>query len=159
MPLSAVHYAFESQAELLDAVVNEVTDAERYTAEISVEGAKTPREAIVMAMRSYLTSLERDPMEELTLLELGVYSFRQHPDSRMRAQWRTYYDTAESMLRTIAEQTRCQWSIPVEELGHYLTVLLDGLTTTWLADGDNEAALGSIEFSADALVRYASPID
>ena len=158
MPLGAIHYIFESQDALLRAVIEAVTDEERLTAELSSIDASTLESALRTGLESYLALLESDPERELALLELALYARRQDPLGQMRDQWRTYYRTAEDLLGYAARLTGSEWTTPVDELARHLIVVLDGLTTTWLADHDTEAARGSAAFAARALAAHAQPI-
>lgn len=157
MPLGAIHSVFGSQDDLMRAVVQAVTDEERLTAEIRTADATSLEAALRSGLESYVDLLEADPQRELALLELALFARRQDPDGQMRDQWRTYYATARDLLRYAATLTGTEWTTPVEALARHLVAVLDGMTTTWLADHDSAAARETAAFAAAALAAHARP--
>ncbi|RWZ58278.1 hypothetical protein ELQ92_14740 [Labedella populi] len=63
------------------------------------------------------------------------------------------------MLERAAEQMGARWTAPLEKLAHHLVAILDGITTTWLADGASEAARATARFAAGAFAAHAVEAD
>jgi AcrR family transcriptional regulator len=159
MPLGAVHYAFTSHDDLMDAVIEAVVSGERATAEAHAETAETVEGAVRSGLEAYVRLLESDPLRELAVLELAVVARRRGQGERMRAQYRGYLDAATTMLERVAEQTGSRWTSPVGDLARHLVTIIDGITTTWLADGDSAAARKTAAFAARAFAAHAVASD
>jgi AcrR family transcriptional regulator len=155
MPLGALHYAFSSHDELMDAVIDAVIDGERTKAEEYSLSAETVEEAVRSGLEAYIRLLEADPKRELAVLELAITARRRGDGERMLAQYRGYLDAAEQMLERVAERTGSRWTVPVDELARHLVTIMDGITTTWLADGDSTAARSTARFAATAFAAHA----
>lgn len=161
IPLGQLHYAFGTREALLDAVIAHVTDTER----IAVQHAHVPpgatgRDALAHLLRTgfegYLDLLAADPARETALLDLFVHSLRRG-DAAPVPQYVTYYDVAAETLAHAAAVTGCTWRVPPADAARMLVVTLDGLTTTWLADRDDDAARRAAALHADLLAGLADP--
>lgn len=160
MPLGAFHYVFGSRDELIAAVIQTVTDGERVAAEIrSLEPGSplTPEAVVLRGLNGYIDLLRDDPGRELALLELALVAVRHDGGTSMSAQYATYYRAAAGSLRYAAQLTGAEWTTPVEELARHLVTVIDGITTTWLADRDTAAARRTAAFAAAALAAHAGP--
>ncbi|SMH43185.1 transcriptional regulator, TetR family [Rathayibacter oskolensis] len=161
MPLGAFHYSFASRDELVSAVIEQVTDSERLAAILHADhaDARPPADIATVltdGLEGYLALLESSPSGELALLEVALYAVRHDPDA-VRAQWAVYRAASEEALAYAAEIAGVRWTRPVAELAHSLSRSLDGLTLTWLADRDSEAARAYIAFTATALAALSVP--
>jgi hypothetical protein len=74
-----------------------------------------------------------------------------------RAQYETYWSTAEDVLRAGADATGVAWSIPPERVARILVVFISGLTLAWLADRDDDSAARTMDFAADSIAALAEP--
>jgi len=157
MPLGAFHYAFASQDELMRAVVETVTEQERFAAQAGSLDARSLESALLSGFGTYIALLEANPERELVLMELAFFS-RRHTEDGMRAQWSTYFESAAEMLSYAAELTGSEWTSPLDELARLLVALLDGITLAWLADRDSAAARRTAEFAASGLAAHARSI-
>ncbi|MGO1315622.1 MAG: TetR/AcrR family transcriptional regulator [Cellulomonadaceae bacterium] len=157
MPLGAFHYVFASRDELLGAVIDSVTSTERLTAELHAADAGSLEETVRSGLDAYIDLLEAEPANELTLLELAIVARRQSANGPMRAQWLAYYATAAALLTRAADLTGSEWTSPVDELARHLVTIVDGVTTTWLADQNTPAARRTAAFAAEAIARHARP--
>jgi AcrR family transcriptional regulator len=157
MPLGSIHYIFASHDELLRAVIATVIDEERLTAELRSVAAGTLEDAVRAGLESYIDLLEADPSREIALFELALVARRQDASGQMRTQWAAYYATAEAILDYAADLTGSEWTTPLPELAHHLIVVIDGITTTWLADADGAAARRTAAFAAAAFAGHARP--
>lgn len=158
MPLGAFTYIFGTQAELMTAVIDTVIEQERFAAESRAIDPTSMVAALRSGLEGYIDLLERDPDHEIALLELALVARRRDPAGQMRAQWETYYRAAEQVLVYAAEITGSRWTQPVADLARHLVVVVDGLTTTWLADGDSDAARRTASFAATALAAASAPL-
>ncbi|ANP71183.1 TetR/AcrR family transcriptional regulator [Cryobacterium arcticum] len=166
MPLGSFHYAFDSRDDLLAAVIDTVTTQEHDAAVAAVaalpgdDGSSSAglADTLRQGLDRYLDLLVADPQREQALLELSLYALRQNPPtSQPSDQYRAYYRAAEHSLRLAATACGREWSVPLARAARLLVTLTDGITSTWLADRDTEAARESVVFAADALARLAAP--
>lgn len=157
MPLGAFHYAFATQDELMRAVVDTVTEQERFAAQAGSWDARSLESALRSGFETYIGLLEADPERELVLMELALFS-RRHSADGMRDQWSTYFESAAEMLSYAAELTGSEWTSPRDELARLLVALVDGITLAWLADRDSDAARRTAPYAASASVAHAHPV-
>jgi AcrR family transcriptional regulator len=157
MPLGAFHYIFTNHDELMRAVIETVTEHERFVAEAASIDATSLEAAILSGLDAYIDLLEAEPERELALLELGLFARRQNADGLMRSQWQTYFETAAGVLQYAAVLTGTQWTAPIDELARTLIAFVDGITTGWLADQDTAAARRTAAFVASALAARSRP--
>ncbi|TPX03770.1 TetR/AcrR family transcriptional regulator [Schumannella luteola] len=157
MPPTSFRFVFSSREDLLSQVIRAVTDGERMAAELSIPYgvAATLEQVIVAAFDAYLDLLVQDPDRELALVELALYGVRYEPALADR-QYGFYYREAEGMLTQLAQVCGITWREPGPVLARRLVVVMDGITTTWLADRDTQAARAFIRgiapwFAASAL--------
>ena len=115
MPLGAFHYAFATQDELMRAVVDTVTEQERFAAQAGSWDARSLESALRSGFETYIGLLEANPERELVLMELALFS-RRHSADGMRDQWSTYFESAAEMLSYAAELTGSEWTSPLDEL-------------------------------------------
>ena len=158
MPLGAFHYVFSSREELLSQVIRTVTDGERMAAELALPympGADI-EQVIVAALDAYLDLLVADPNRELALFELAFYGMRHDPALADR-QYGFYHREAESMVEYVAERCGRVWTEPTTTIARRLVVVMDGLTSTWLADRDTDAARATIRSAANWLALSTAP--
>lgn len=165
MSLASLHYAFPSRDQLLEAVVEEVTDQERRAAEAGLlPGAGTATGTLADVLRDgldrYVDTLVADPERELALLELALYAMRT-PGHRAAvvAQYAVYDESARASLTAAARATGSRWTVPLDDAARALVTITDGLTTTWLADRDTDAARRTARFAATALAALAEPAE
>ena len=161
MPLGSFHYAFDSRETMLAAVIDTVTSEERIAAETTLPPLGTVPElapTLLAGITRYIDLLEADPEREQALQELSLYAIR-HNHPAAADQLRAYHRSAEHSLALAAEACAVRWTRPLAEVGRFLVVMLDGITTTWLADRDGTAARCTAAFAASALAALARPLD
>ncbi len=162
MPLGALHYAFENVEDLLAAAADEVTANERLAAEQGLaEGGPAPdlTELLVAGMERYVALLTARPGHELAFVELMLHASR----ARLHAppapgRYAPSYDLVGALLSQAAESAGARWLVPVDQLARHTVSMLDGITTTWLADHDDAAALATARFHAHALAAQSVPL-
>jgi AcrR family transcriptional regulator len=159
MPLGSFHYAFDSREAMLSAVIDTVTSDERIAAETTLSRTEVPADlasTLVAGIVQYIDLLEVDPEREQALQELSIYAIR-HDHPAAVDQLRAYHRSVEHSLTLAADACDVDWTIPVAEVSRFLVVVLDGITTAWLADRDGAAARRTAEFAAGALTALAEP--
>lgn len=159
MPLGSFHYAFDSREAMLSAVIDTVTSDERIAAETTLSRTEIPADlapTLIAGIVRYIDLLEADPEREQALQELSIYAIR-HDHPAAVDQLHAYHRSAEHSLTLAADACDVDWIIPVAEVSRFLVVVLDGITTSWLADRDGAAARRTAEFAADALATLAAP--
>lgn len=159
MPLGAYHYVFASQDDLMHAVIETVTEQERFAAQVGSLDARSIEAALRSGLDAYIDLLVAQPERELALFELALFARRQDADGQMRTQWETYRRTAVELLHYAAEATRSRWTTPLPELARVLVAFADGITLAWLADHDTDAARRTAAFAATALAAHARPVN
>ncbi|WP_179210995.1 TetR/AcrR family transcriptional regulator [Cellulomonas iranensis] len=162
IPLGSLHYAFGSREALLDAVLahtleGELKAIERAGFPTGAPGTDLLRAHVVTGLGRYLDLLCAEPSRETALLDLFLWSMRRSDGRGTLPLYRTYYAMAADVLTDAATSCGCTWTLPVEQVARLLVVTVDGLTTTWLADGDTLAARTTIELHARMLASLATP--
>ncbi|MFT4284054.1 MAG: TetR family transcriptional regulator [Protaetiibacter sp.] len=158
MPLGAFHYVFTSRDELLSEVVRTITDGERMAAELALPEGAGLEATVAAALASYLDLLIADPHRELALTELSLYGLR-HDPALARRQHELYFLEMEAVLRQVAERCGIRWTEPLPELARRLIVVTEGITGTWLADRDTDAARGVLRSVAAWVAASAERVD
>lgn len=158
MPLGAFHYVFASREELLAAVVRTVTDSERMAAELALPEGASLEQTVEAALTSYLELLIADPDRELALTELSLYGLR-HDPALARRQHEVYFLEMEAVLLQVAERCGIRWTEPLPELARRVIVITEGITGTWLADRDTDAARSLIRRAAAWVATSAERVD
>jgi len=170
MSLASLHYAFPSREHLLEAVIADVIEQERRTAEAGLLPVATaadpgsgepPRleDVIVAGLDRYLDLLVARPEREQALFELALHAMRT-PGQRaaLVAQYDVYHESARATLATAALAARSRWTVPLDRVARALVMSTEGLTSVWLADRDTEAARQTARFAARALAALAEPV-
>jgi len=160
MQVSTFHYCFRSRNELLRELIMRLSATERQAAFAGMAPAPTLRETLQGAVEGYLNHLTTNPEQELVLFELNHHALRT-PELRDLAeeQYRGYYKTTEEILGLAAELTGYRWTIELSKVSRLVVTGTDGVTTTWLADRDTDAAREVLERFLDLVADLAEPID
>lgn len=180
LPLASVHYAFESQDELLTAaiahaVADEGRSVRRMTREAMLgegetgavgEAAAAPPttervefdDLARAGLNLYLDGLRADPEREKALLSLTFWALREPAtDHLARKQYRQYVEMAVDTLTEFAELVGRPWTITIEQLSPLLVAILDGITVNWLVFRDDAMAELLVDAAVRTLSSYASP--
>ncbi len=159
MPLGSLHYAFESVDALLDAAAAAVTEQERLAAEDALLGDDPVDLVAVLetGLARYVDLLIDQPGRELAYLELTLHAARRRlPMPPSVGAYDNGYRVVGSLLEQAAHATGRQWTAPIEVLARYTVSVLDGITTTWLADHDDARAHDLARLHAAVLTSYAT---
>jgi DNA-binding transcriptional regulator YbjK len=158
MPLASFHYAFRSRDEMIRELVSTVVAGEGMAAIATLTSPRDIRGAVRAGLQSYFDLLVAEPGREQAMLELLHYALRTEELADLpRAQYETYWRTAEDVLRAGADATGVVWSIPPERVARILVVFISGLTLAWLADRDDDSAARTMDFAADSIAALAEP--
>lgn len=63
-------------------------------------------------------------------------------------------DLAAQVLTEFAERDGVTWDRPVAEVARFVATFLDGLTTSWMIDGDDDAAAAQLELLVRSLALF-----
>ncbi|WP_241987376.1 TetR/AcrR family transcriptional regulator [Cryobacterium glucosi] len=161
MPLGAFHYIFDSRDDLLTSVIDTNTEEQKFLVFTSVgtDQDRSVKAVLRAGLDAYIDWLVANPHRELALAELALYASRTGTAEAARTQYDVYYRSAKESLRRVTELTGQSWTVPVEQLARYLVAIVDGMTSTWLADRDTEAARSVAGFAAASLAGHASAPD
>ena len=159
MPLASFHYAVPSRDELLRDVVELVVAGEGRAAFASLEiDAPGLRSSVRAALGAYLELVRSDPAREQAMLELTQHALRVPALADLpRAQYASYRTLAARLLEAGAARHEVEWAVPVDDLAALVIALTDGMTLSWLAERDDDAAARLIELATDAVVAHARP--
>lgn len=153
--LASYHYAFQSQAELMEALIEDTLSFERLGMESAMLEATDLRSTMRLCFANYFEGLKANPQREMAMLELTQYALRtpglEHYASK---QYRHYYALAQGMIEALAMGFGVQYSMPTPTLARLIVVFTDGLTTTWLAERDEAQALQNIDIMTNVLMGF-----
>lgn len=157
MRASTFHYCFTSRDEMVAQVVQRLSAAERLSIGASIAPGKDLRSTMADAAEGFLRHLVTHPGHEQVLFELNHLALRTPGLEHLAAtQYATYHEAAASVLRQVADLTGTAWAVPVPELARLVVTVTDGVTTTWLADRDTEAARATLTTLLDLLLAHAT---
>lgn len=157
MPLASFHYAFHSRDEMIRELVAFVVAGERLAILGSLRDGADIRTAVRAGVQAYFDLVVSDPGREQAMFELLHYALRTPElDDLPRVQYGSYHTVVTEILEAGAAQTGVAWSIPVADLARLAVALTDGLTLSWLADRDEDAAVRLMDSMADALATFAT---
>lgn len=156
MALASFHYAFASRDELLGRVIDTVIADERAATERILSGGGTLPELLRGGLAAYLALLQANPHHEQAMLELTFYALRTSGLRSLAAkQYGSYESLAAGLLGAAAHHTGTRWTLPLADVARLAIALTDGMTTTWLADRDDDAAARLAATAADLLGSLA----
>ena len=161
MPLASFHYAVASRDELLRDVVELVVSSQDSAAFGTLElDAPDIRTAVRGVFGSNLDILRADPARQQAMFELTQYALRTPTlDGFPDEQYGVYRALAGRLLEAGAARYRVQWDVPVADLAELAVALSEGVTLTWLATRDDDAAERLADLAADAIAAHAIPRD
>lgn len=158
MSLASFHYAFESRDELMAGLVAFVTENEQAAIVPESLGDGTLRDILRSGLARYFSLLCADPEREKAMFELAHYAMRTPGLEHLaRRQYEGYRALATFALEAAAAASGTRFSHPIELVANLLVVYTDGITLTWLASRDDEAAEFTLDRAADALSALAEP--
>ncbi len=158
MPLASFHYAFASRDDMMHDLIAHVVESQTVAAFATLRFGGDLRDTIRQALEAFFATVSDDPAQEQVLFELMIYSMRTPSLADLpRAQWSNYRAAAVELLDAIALRADVRWSIPTDQLAHMVVAITDGITLSWLANRDREAAAIVMNIAADSLAALAVP--
>lgn len=164
MSLASLHYVFGSRDALLQAVIEQVVEAEARAAEdvlavFDAHGSAISLDALLATgLDHFIDGLLASPDDELALAELTIHARRAGMTELLDEQRRIYLAAAGRTLARAAAHAGAEWTVPLPEVAKLLTTQLDGITYSWLAHRDEASARSSGRFSARWLAALAVPV-
>ena len=156
MPLASFHYAFTSRDELLSDVIELVVAGEGSAtfASLMLE-APDLRSAVRGTFAAYLDLVRTDPAREQAMFELTQHALRTPALAALpRRQYESYRRLIAQLLAAGAAGHHAEWNLPVEELAGFVLAITDGITLSWLADRDDDAAEHLLDLATDAVMAH-----
>ncbi|MGH3095054.1 MAG: TetR/AcrR family transcriptional regulator [Streptosporangiales bacterium] len=158
MRVSVFHYCFRSRDELLSELIKRLSATEKQAVWESIEPGGTLRETLAGAADGYLAHLQHKPGDEMVLFELNHHALRTPALRELAAeQYAAYYRTARELLDRVAEVAGIAWTVDAQVLTRTVITVLDGVTTTWLADRDTAASREVLHRLLDFVAGLAVP--
>lgn len=156
--LGVVHYCFQDKAELMRAMAHAIT-AQNTPADLSGLPDGAPVESVIAAVVSALwESIRGSRGAQLLSYELTTASLRQADLNEVALeQYQGQWAAAQSVLTEIGRVSDVSWAVPPAQLSRVIVAFVDGLSLSWLVDGDDAAAQSSIEGFGRFLASLTRP--
>ncbi|HEY9373533.1 TetR/AcrR family transcriptional regulator [Streptomyces sp.] len=153
VPLGAFHYCFRSKEELLQSVIERIT--ERTLSPVITHPEGTPYDVIRSTLHAYWDRVRERPAEHHVTYELTQYALRQPGLADLaRKQYRHYLSINRAYLDSMARALGIRWTVDLPVLARHGLSVLDGLTLNWLIDRDDAEASAAL----DEYARYLSSV-
>lgn len=158
MAVSVFHYCFRSREELVREVILRLQSGERTQVLAAVAPGADVRATLANAADGFMDYLVKEPGDQLVLFELNHYALRTPSLSDLAVeQYAGYYATARAVLEAVAEIHGVTWSLDLDVLARMVVTLIDGVTTTWLADRDTLHTRLVLDHLLDHVATLAVP--
>jgi AcrR family transcriptional regulator len=156
--LGVVHYCFEGKDELLLSMAHEITRQNLQGGLLQVRDDASPEEMFADAIGALWAQISATRGAQLLSYELTTYAMR-HPELSQVStlQYVVSHEAAGQFLVAAAEAAHITWTMPVALLARLVVMATDGVTLAWLADGDDEAALATLNEFGAFLLAHAEP--
>ena len=147
--------SFHDHTDLLRAVSVAVTARNVPTAEVDLSGDGSFEDRALVVAQRFWDLLTSDRELQLVSFEIAVLGLRRTALRPLVAgQQDDQRELAEQVLRSFAEQNGFTWSRPVVEVARFVATFLDGLTTAWLVDADQDAATVQLGMLVQVLATF-----
>ncbi len=157
---SVFHYCFRSRDEMISELILRLGARERKAVWDGVVPSTDLREMLQSAVEAYLGHLTAHPEQELVLLELNHYAQRTPELAYLAArQYEMYFESAEHVLVLAAEVTQRRWTREVSAMARLAISIVDGVTTTWLADRETELTREVLSDLLDHVASLTVPLE
>ncbi|MEV0961632.1 TetR/AcrR family transcriptional regulator [Streptomyces sp. NPDC049910] len=152
--LSVFHYCFGSKQELLESVIEAITEHSVAVVREAIRPKDTLRETVRAGFQAYWNHVRTHPGEHMLTYELTQYALRQPGFGHLaRRQYGLYTETFTQLIGQLLDDMGLEPRVPVAVLAHYLAVMTDGLTLNFLVLGDETAASDVLDTIADQVVH------
>ncbi|MBT0993169.1 TetR family transcriptional regulator [Cellulomonas sp. DKR-3] len=158
--LGVVHYCFQDKAELMRAMAHAIT-AQNTPADLSGVPEGAPVESVIEAVVSALwDSIHGARGAQLLSYELTTASLRQSELTEVALeQYQGQWAAAQAVLTEIGRVSDVSWAVPPAQLSRVVVAFVDGISLSWLVDGDDDAARSSIQGFGRFLASLTRPTD
>ncbi|MGJ0117808.1 TetR/AcrR family transcriptional regulator [Williamsia sp. MIQD14] len=169
MSLASFHYAFDSRAALLEALVVaglSSEDSAVHAVLATTDGAQDTdsadrpvvEELLRGGLTGYLDSVVVDPGREQAMMALTHYARRTPGLEALAARtYERYYHLATRALTAAAEASGRRWRTPPAELAPVVVAATDGLTAAYLTTGDLVNARRIVDACVTVLLTHLEP--
>ena len=160
LPHGAFHYCFPSKSALFRAVLERQLRTDVAAAFAPPAAPMTPEGRIATGLQAHLQQTRSAPEVMLAVAEIITHS-RRDPELQDLAAWeqRAYIDAVHAHVHAWSSDDRLSWSVPVDHVVRLLVASADGISTTWLADRDDEAADATVIVAARSIATLVDGAD
>jgi AcrR family transcriptional regulator len=153
--LSVFHYCFDSKQELLEAVMDTISEHSESDVLATLVRGATLRETVRAGLQAYWDHVLAHPGEHMLTYELTQYALREPGYEHLaRRQYERYLTAHAKVIRRLSAALGVRLAVPEPTAARYLAALTDGLTLNFLVLGD-EATTADV---ADVLDTVADQI-
>ena len=150
--------SFDDHADLLRAVSTAVTRLNVPVDDVDLTadpaGGSFEDQALAVA-HGFWDRLTSDRELQLVSFEILVLALRRTALRPLAAgQQEDQRDLAAQVLTEFADRDGVTWDRPVAEVARFVATFLDGLTTSWMIDGDHDAAAAQLELLVRSLAMF-----
>lgn len=150
--------SFDDHADLLRAVSTAVTRLNVPVDDVdlaAVPAGKSFEDRALAVAHGFWDQLTSDRELQLVSFEILVLALRRTALRPLAAgQQEDQRDLAAQVLTEFAERDGVTWDRPVAEVARFVATFLDGLTTSWMIDGDDDAAAAQLELLVRSLALF-----
>jgi AcrR family transcriptional regulator len=152
LPHGAFHYCFDSKNDLFAALLERELHQSMAAAFEPTGTGMNAQLRIEHGLTTRLEAVKARPDYELALAELSVMS-RRDPELQHLTGWEqaACLKALSSNLEKWSADDDIPWVAPPEKVAALLIALIDGITSAWLNDRDDERAASSIQLAAQAI--------
>ncbi|MFJ2744303.1 TetR/AcrR family transcriptional regulator [Streptomyces sp. NPDC087440] len=156
--LSVFHYCFDSKQELLEAVMDTISEHSESDVLARLAPGDSPlRETVRAGLQAYWDHVLAHRGEHMLTYELTQYALREPGYEHLaRRQYERYLTAHLKVIRQLTAALGVTLTVPEPTAARYLAALTDGLTLNFLVLGDEAKAAEVLDTVADqvlALVR------
>ncbi|MFI5807162.1 TetR/AcrR family transcriptional regulator [Streptomyces sp. NPDC051561] len=160
--LSVFHYCFASKQELLEAVMDAISEASESDVLAELVPRATLRETIRAGLQAYWDHVLAHPGQHMLTYELTQYALREPGYTHLaRRQYERYVTAHTKVLRRLVPALGVELTVPESTAARYLAALTDGLTLNFMVLGDEATAAderGTVATAADVLDMVADQV-
>lgn len=162
MPLSSLHYVFESREQLVGLAVREIVAETGLRVDLEDIDYSSLGSAVRSSMGQILEFVTENELATLALHECLTFAARSEGLREVgRARRAEDERLTRSVLETAADRLGLRWLVPVEHLASTAVTMVEGLTFAWLNTRDSAAAWLGVDALAALLASTseALPVD
>lgn len=160
MPLSSLHYIFESRDQLVALAVHAIatdfgTDIDQESIDWTTVGS-----AVRTSIGQHLEQINRDPKRLTALFECLIYGVRTPELADLgRDRWAEDLLATRFYLELISQRLRVKYTIPEAALANMILMMTEGISLTWLRMRDNAIAWQGIDACVALVEHFSRPLE